>query len=437
MAYLQGRAGLMRSGVTYAGLSFPKWRVFLNGIDQTANRKVRAESFLVSEQLDGGQTTCTFSLKGLTPTLGHDVKVIQTAPSDYLFGGTLLEAQAQPYGSKSGEVIWHCIATGYIWLMDRYALVTKQYIDRGVNAIAADIIATGTNGGFRIGYIPSSLGNLSIDFRFESVSSALSRLAQAADAYWEVTPDKVVNMYQTYPDVSLPAVTHTAIDLETVDYQASLVPVRTRVVTVGQGSLASLLSPAGGSVVHVDDLTPFTATGGSAISGQSLFTYGSLSAASGPGQLLGCAGIDYDVQAGDDVRLLEERNNSTAQTALAAALGGGLSGVAVYFVDDPAATSTEALKGGDRHIALYGESDQSLTYDYRHPVRRAQVGRVVTASLTQPFTVAGTFRVQVVESRVSQRASAQVVGEDVFQVQRRISASKTLRTLTQLLGKVA
>jgi hypothetical protein len=240
MAYLQARSGIARSGVTYAGLSWPTCQVMLNAVDRTSSVQLR--DFSIVTRVDGTPATFAFQLKpGITPEVGHNVTITYATPDEYLFGGTILQREAIP-ASNDGTMNWHCVAVGYHWLIDRYARVTASYRNRAVNEIVAHILHNYTNGGFRTGYIPSSLGRIDIDFTLETVTGALSRVAKAVDAYVDISPTKVVNVYDTYPDAALPTITQSTVFATPVartSYRQDLTQVRTKVITVAEGTTTS------------------------------------------------------------------------------------------------------------------------------------------------------------------------------------------------------
>jgi hypothetical protein len=327
--------------------------------------------------------------------------------------------------------------------MNRYALVTERFSSLGINTIAARILATYTNGGFRIGYAPSSLGNASIDFTFETVEGCLNRLCEAAgsDVYWECTPDKVVNIFNSYPDPNAPALTLANIDIATLTYREDNTPIRTRVVARGSGSSARTTYGAGTTIVGVEYGEPFSAAGGMAVSDQSIFSYtGKAVASDADGSfwnLTGCTSVDYDIPAGAEVQPLVEVNDSTKQTDLAGVLGGGLSGIAVYLLDAPEAGAGQLTALATSDLAIYGESSKAVSFLYHTPPRRLRVGRVFAASLTAPFAVSGSFRIQVIDTEILARMKpTRDQLPPAVTYKRRVSASRAVRSLTGILRTI-
>ena len=190
----------------------------------------------------------------------------------------------------------------------------------------------------------------------------------------------------------------------------------------------------------MQDVGVFSEFGGEAISGYSIFTYDGKSVASGPGNLTGVLGLDYDIQEGDEVQVFATSVDLDKQDALAAAVGGGDSGVALHLVDEGAATPAEAQRLADSDVAQNGQASKTLSFRYTRTPRWMHVGRMFTASMTRPLSVGGEFRVQVLTTRVltrGRKTSNQAVHSPLVTIERQVSASKTVRTLAQVLRKVA
>jgi len=84
------------------------------------------------------------------------------------------------------------------------------------------------------------------------------------------------------------------------------------------------------------------------------------------------------------------RNDATAQTALAALIGGD--GIQEEFIQDRRLSLTEAQDRGDALLALHKNPIESIAYD-THDKRTAS-GKDVTVSLGAPTSVSGTFTIQ-------------------------------------------
>jgi len=429
MAYLHARSGIARSGVTYCGWTPPVMRVYIAGTNRSTNVALGEARVTVSSDRPA---TFAFTVDGITPAVGSDVKLTYATPNDYWFAGTLLQIQAAPEGVKSASLRWHCTAVGYEWLMDRYDLVRAQYVSRGVSTIVGDILATYTNGSFRVGYCPSSLGNLTMEFTFEPVSRCLERIAKAVGATWEITPDRCVNVFVTYPDAASATVGNSTVQAKTFRYMQDLTQVRTRVLYAGHGTTTTAACSASATTIDVADTGIFSSSGGSALSGRTLLTYTSTSTASGPGQLTGVTGIDFDIAENDPLDIIVEDTDSAADTALATLLGGGLSGQATAFLQDGRLSQGEAETRATQDLATFGGSLEEVSFTYVRPLRHLRPGRTLTLNITSPLTVSGAFTIQAVEIVPYGRT-----GEAFTNVFQTVSLSPYLRSLTTLLSKSA
>lgn len=438
MAYLQARANIARSGVTYCGWTPPNAQATIAGTNRTA--LMLRDGWTLTARADGTPSTFSFSIHGVTPTVGQDVKVAFATPNDYLFGGTILQRRAEPSTDRSADVVWHCTAVGYQWLLDRYDVVLAQYVSTGVGTIVGDILYRFTDGGFRVGYIPSSLGNLSMEFTFETVWTALKRIAKACGGVLELTPDRIVNIYTSYPEAALATVTQASILHKSLTYDEDLTQVRTRSLFEGQQTTTAAPASAGATTISVNETGIFSSTGGSVVSGRNLVTYSGLSTSSGAGTLTGVSGILYDIATGDEIKIIVDDEDAAAQTALATILGGGLSGQVTNYMQDGRLSLSEATARAAEDLSTFGGSLEDVSWTYgRHtatasaPIyqRYVRAGRSVVLDVTSPITVSGTFTIQ----SVTLTPWGDVGGAN-FKVFQRITANGFTRTLADLLRQL-
>jgi len=424
MAYLQARSGIARSGVTYCGWTPPVMRVYIAGTNRSANVSSEATLTLSAD----APATFSFMVEGITPAVGSDVLLTYTTPNEYWFAGTLLQVKAAPEGVTSASLRWHCTAVGYEWLLDRYDVIRAQYRSTGVGTIVADILSQFTDGGFRLGYCPMSLGNLDMDFTFETVYRALVRVATAVGARVEITPNRRVNIFTTYPDAATATVTNAKVQAPTFSYTQDLTQVRTRVLYQGMGTTAIMTVGAGSTTIDVADTGPFSSSGGYAVSGRNLITYTGISVGSAAGQLTGVTGIDFDITEGDPVDVLAIETDSAADTALAALLGGSLSGQATAYLQDGRLSLTEASARAQQDLATFGGALEDVSFTYVTPVRHLKVGRTLTLNVTSPLTVSGDFTIRAIQVSPYGR-----VDGSFAQVFQHVSLSPYLRSLSTLL----
>lgn len=391
MAYLHSRSGIARSGVTHCGWTPPAFRVYIDGTDRTSNVLLETCSITVTADQPA---TFAFTVKNITPNFGNDVKVAFAAPNDYWFAGTLLQMQIQYLDATN--VLYNCLATGYEWLLDRYDRVMAQYTNRAVNHIVADILARFTDGGaqdFRVGYCPSSLGNLTMNFTYETVLGALKRIAKATGAQLDIAFDRAVNVYLTYPDAAYATLTNSLILLETVRVDYDLSQVRTRVLMQGRGSTATEAREVGATTLAVADTQPFSASGGSAVIGRNQITYTGLTTNSGAGLLTGVTGLDYDIAQDEAVDVLAIATDGGLNALLAILLGGSLSGQATHYLQDGRLSLSEATARAAADLDNYGEVLTLCSFTYRNYVRHLKVGR----QLASTTPVNGTFVIRSIQ----------------------------------------
>ena len=104
----------------------------------------------------------------------------------------------------------------------------------------------------------------------------------------------------------------------------------------------------------------------------------------------GAGAIVTDLEIGDAVHLYVTRNDATAQTALAALIGGD--GIQEDFIQDRRLSETEAQDRGDGVLALHKDPIEAITYT-THDKRTAS-GKGITVNLGAPTSLSGTFTIQ-------------------------------------------
>lgn len=427
MAYLQSRSNIARSGVTYCGWTPPNVKAYLGGVDRTASL-LRDGEWVITQSI-GQPWTFAFTTKSITPVEGNDVKVVYATPDEYLFAGTLLQIEATPIAPGSSFLQWHCMATGYHWLADRYDLPLARYRNLGVNTMVAALLANFTNGGFVPGYIPSSLGNQDLDLSLDAtVMEAIDSLGGAVSAIVEMTPDRHVNVYAT-PLITWPTLTEAKVLKGSLRYQRDLTQVRTRTLVHGRGSTLTASVVAGASTIPVTDTGPFSVAGGTAIAGPNRITYASKSVESGAGTLTGVTGVTWDLSENDEIRIEAAGTSGTA--ALAAVLGGGLSGQATHRIDAGGASATACASGVIADLAVFSTALPALSFTYKTVQRHLRPGILLPVSITDPLAISGDFLVQSVTTTI--RGAMGGTNAEVFQT---VTASRFTRILADLLRQL-
>ena len=258
MAYIQARSGLFTSGVTYAGWAGPP-NVGLRVGGTSVIAQQLQEGWELTERADGSAATFLFSLHGVTPVNGSRVELTYAPPNDYLFVGNLVQMEAESLEGQ--DIIWHCTAVGLKWLLDTHDLVVAHYEHVAVNTMVTRILQSfsGSNPAWRVGYCPSALGYLSMDFQDDPVSACLDRIVAAigSGARWEVTPEYVVNVFTTYPIAALPTLT----TVQTLRYSEDFTQARTSTYGMGKSAkTTAACEPIASTVISVTTVIQVSGT---------------------------------------------------------------------------------------------------------------------------------------------------------------------------------
>lgn len=400
MAYLHARSNVCRSGVTHAGLVYHPMTLTVGGTSRKGETLQKVK-FTVRLPLDGSASTCTLRLSGTRPAVGQDLLI--GYGGEIWWGGTVVETSAHIIGQL---VHWDVLAQDWRWLLDRYAVVNEVFYTAGINTVARRILASATNGGFTVGYMPASLGDVdTFVCDTERVLSALQRLAKLANggagAYLRIKPDKSVDIAGSFPD-GLALTWTNSSDYRDPVWQEVLHQVRTRTFALGRSTRLTAQVNAGATTIPVEDVTPFVGVSGSAQAVCELddLTYTGVSATSGAGELTGVAGVAEAHAAGAAIRVRAQVDDAAAQAALATVLGAGRSGIVTNVLQDDAWTLAEVAARAAADVALNQAPAQAVAYTVLAPsakVRAHAPGAVLSASVTAPLTITGDFIIQAVE----------------------------------------
>lgn len=161
--------------------------------------------------------------------------------------------------------------------------------------------------------------------------------------------------------------------------------------------------------------------GGAAIMTSTVIQYRTLTGIppSGAGSIL------YAILQGDPVNLLAQVDDASAQTALAALVGGD--GVQEDYIQDNRLSYTEAVARGTAWLTLRKSVEVSVGYHCRDPLTRP--GRNIHVNLGAPTSVTGDFKIQHVT--ISTFPANSVVYPDFA-----VTASSTRFSLEDLLRRV-
>lgn len=382
------------SGEARSGDFDEAFTVTIAGVDRT--RQTKFESVDITELVGPAPNECALDVHAFTPSSLQEIKFYNGGVDVGvpLFCGHI-QVVDQDGSFNKDHPIFHLTATDYVWLLDRYALVTKTYRNQGVSTIVGDIIATYTNGGFVPGYLPQSLGDIGeISFTQVRVSEALRRLAQACNGSLRIDYKKSISILDgtAIDAVNSIDISDSSRDVWNFRYKTDPSQWRTRVIWEGGGSTTTALVSPNATSVAVDEIGWYSRSGGTVRAGTVIFTYTGRSADSGPGSLTGCSGITDFVAQGENVYVMVQVDDTGAQATLAAILGGGASGIAVQYNADNRLGLSEITLRATTDLQKYSAAQQVVTYTTSNAY--TSVGRPVTVAVTIPTTINATLSIQ-------------------------------------------
>lgn len=408
-------------------------------------RSMSVEDLSITDRLSAPSTADVF-VRGFTPAEFSDVRLYNGGTGGVcLFGGTAITTSFD--ATRLGDdPWWHLSCQDYTWLLNRYKRVRGTYSGIGINTTLRQVLAAFTNGGFTVGYCPSSLGDVR-DLTFEdvAVTDVLDQLADLCGGFWDVDADKRVHLFSDPGHLSADAVT---LDASSQNFSSLKVmrdgtEMATRVIVHGKSAAATALTGISATTIPVDNCAPFvgasTSAGDAFVNGV-VIAYTGTSAASGPGNLTGVTGLTVDIAEGDAVTVYVEAEDGTAQSDLATLLGGSLSGVAEIVINDGRAGLDMATDLAASALARRQATYKSLGYvtqDQTHTGAQQTVpGQTVTVDLSAPLALSGTYRVQEVQINLKPGGK---VASTTLGFQRRVQLAPYFRALNvaRYLSKAA
>jgi len=164
---------------------------------------------------------------------------------------------------------------------------------------------------------------------------------------------------------------------------------------------------AGWAVVgNGQQLVRYTSVSGSSLIGVPASGEGSIRAAVNYGSTItpapqltgipasGAGSVRYAILQGDDVNLFVQRDDLTAQAALAARLNDGTDGVVEWFIQDRRLSQSEAEARGDATLTLRSSVLVAVSYTSRD--FNTQPGADAVVNIGAPTNATGTFKIQQV-----------------------------------------
>jgi hypothetical protein len=407
------RSGVARSGVTRSGDFDQSFTIIIAGTDRT--RKVWSRDSQIDDVQGADPNSFRATSRGFSVTEGQEIKAYNGGVDVGIpyFCGHILEVEPTSK-RKSDRVAYRFVATDYTWLLDQGALITGVYGGIGVNTLVRRLLESFAPAGFTAGYLPSSLGDIDrMQFANESLTDAFTRIADRVEggALWSCDYRKVISMWPTSEeDPHCMGSTETVVDAgahREPTYRVDVTQVRTRVICEGGGANTTSQVSNGASVIPVEEMGWYRSSGGTFRAGFVIGTYTGVSAASGPGSLTGVSGVTADIPQGEPVVVRVQDDDSAAQTALAALVGGN--GVAVRYISDGRLSLDECEKRASAELENYGAQLREFGYAADDAINLVS-GRNVAVNVTKPATVNTTLRAQRVTIRKRSKVSGSTIG---------------------------
>jgi hypothetical protein len=276
------RLGVMRLGASRLDYYQPFWKVFVNGVDQTAN--MRVDNATVTRTFGSTPSTFTSRVAGFVPVVGQDFKLYlgDTSVSHLLFAGNILQVTTT-YEGTPNNVAYDISCIDYTWRLN-----TQKVLLQFTNTSATDIIKlmVGTYANtFTTVHVASNLPVIdAISFTQQDLTAAFDQVMQRIGGYWYADFGKDIHAFVTDADVTT-AVTDTSGTIEGgFTSEADLSQTRTLVWSQGGGSTATVDVNPGSNTIPVGDAAWYADfPGGYVTSGAQRIIYSGKSANDGLG----------------------------------------------------------------------------------------------------------------------------------------------------------
>ncbi len=221
---------------------------------------VRRSTLSITDVLDEAPNTCTFTVDGAAPVENDEVIIALGIPSNVIFAGRITTIEQVREGGTA--IAWHCSAIDYTRDLDSL-LVHEHFPQQSATTTVLALLATYAPG-FVASHVSSGLPTIeAIDFTWEAMSRALTRIAKLIGGYWYVDYSRGLHFFLSettdMPDPITDAVGTVRPDLErTVD----VTQLRTRVIVEGGGSNAATAVDPGATQLPVEDPVWYSSSGG-------------------------------------------------------------------------------------------------------------------------------------------------------------------------------
>lgn len=399
-ALMVARSGVARSGATRSDYFLPNVLVTIGGTDRSS--AILKASLEIDDVANATPSTAGFTVRSdaFTPTKGQEIIIGlgSTAAANRIFAGRIIETRYAP-NRRSLRPRWALACVDYTFDLDDDKF-SKTYTSMTATAIAQDIVSNYTTG-FTYAGVAAGLATIDeITFTDVFPSEALTRIANRIGGLWHVDYNKDVHLYLSETSQPPQALTDSNVSFWDLEYAEDLSQIRTRVYGQGGGGECrdngfgfGTSVGAGTATLPVTECGWYSATGGMIRSGVQVMAYTGRSATEGIGNLTGVTttghgGGTYLVEIGARIDLWVQRDDTTAQTALAAITG--RSGVRATSIVDGRLGLAELTERADAELALGIAALQTLSYTSRD--RFVQSGKELDVDLTDVVTA--TLKVQ-------------------------------------------
>jgi hypothetical protein len=201
-----------------------------------------------------------------------------------LFAGEIVIVQQFYELDRPVNVGYHLSCTDYTRALNRRK-VMKSYPTQSATAIVLDLMASRAADGFTTTFVAPDLPAVAIDFTFEDMNRALTRLANRIGGYWYVDYTKALHFFLEEPG-DPPAPLDGGDCFADLQVETDLTQVRTRVLVEGAGTTVLTEIAPGSTVIPVRTAVMFPPTGGQAVVSQQRLTYTGI-VQGGAGSLVG------------------------------------------------------------------------------------------------------------------------------------------------------
>jgi len=383
---MQSRFGVARFGATRFGFATLEAEIYIGGTDVTDSVLWTESVWIERVGLEPDELWFTMNSTAAEPAEGANVQLVFGDASSVVFGGPVLrviKSNETPDGAAEGlRYQIHAIDHGR--LLDRERVIGRY--TGAANTIFASIVTEWTTGFTTVNVDTGGPTIDEITFKYETVTGALTRLAERAGWVWHVDAEKDMHFYDPDGATSIAAATISATSgfaRGSMVIRRDGAQVRTRVIVEGKGTVTDAAVAGGATSISVADEAPFAELLSDGYSGIGVinvneFTYTGTSSGSLTGVPASGAGSIASAQAsGSDVNTIVKVNNATAQTARAAVEGND--GVHEMFIRDHRLGPDGSDERGQQELDRW--SGAILSGKYRTRDRLARAGNVVTVNL--------------------------------------------------------